>query len=112
MSNTVKDIPGFKVNDILVCSYGYNCTLVSFYRVLRVTKASVVLQEIGYKFAEHDGYGQVGKVIPNVEQVMLDPPITRRFKPTYDNTGFYVMINKYAYAYLWDGKPVYYNSMD
>ena len=42
MSNTVKDIPGFKVNDILVCSYGYNCTLVSFYRVLRVTKASVV----------------------------------------------------------------------
>lgn len=103
---------GFHVNDILVCSYGYNCTLVSFYRVLRVTKASVVLQQIKWKFAEDDGYGQVGKVVPIIEQVTLDPPITRRFKPTYDNTGFYVMIDKYAYAYLWDGKPVYYNSMD
>lgn len=103
---------GFHVNDILVCSYGYNCTLVSFYRVLRVTKASVVLQKIKWKFAEDDGYGQVGKVVPIIEQVTSDQPVTRRFKPTYDNTGFYVMISKCAYAYLWDGKPVYYNSMD
>lgn len=103
---------GFHIDDILVSSYGYNCTLVSFYRVLRVTKASVVLQEIKWKFAEHDGYGQVGKVVPVIEQVTLNSPITRRFKKTYDGNNFYVAISKYEYAYLWDGQPVYYNSMD
>lgn len=100
-----------KVDDILVSSYGYNCTLVEYYRVKRVTNCSVWLQKLETKHSYNDDeYGQSGKVIPGKET--LDKPIMRRIsRDNYSNT-FYVAINKYKYAYQWDGNPTYYNSMD
>ena len=101
----------FQINDILCSSHGYNCTLVSFYKVVRVTKASVVLQELESRFDEHDGYGQVGHVVPShIERA--NKPFMRRISFNQYSNEYYVAISKYEYASKWDGKPVYYNSMD
>lgn len=100
-----------QIGDILVSSYGYNCSLVSFYKVVRVTKASVYLQELRYKFTEHDGYGQAGKVIPSNEESSSEPFMRRVGRHNYNNQEF-VAISKYEYAYAWDGNPVHYDSYD
>ena len=61
----------FEVNDILVCSYGYNCHLVDFYKVVGVTKSgkSIKIRQVGEKIVSHDGYGQAGYVKPTDEFV-------------------------------------------
>lgn len=100
-----------KVGMILVCSFGYNCTLVNFYKVVRVTNSSVWLQQLESQWESHDGYGQVGKVIPSNHETK-DKPFMRRIQHRHYDNQEYVMISKYQYAYIWDGKPEYYNSMD
>ena len=100
-----------QIGDILVSSHGYNCTLVDFYRVKRVTSASVWLQHLESKWDYHDGYGQVGRVLPS-ERETAEKPIMRRRQFSELNKNEYVMISNYEYAYPWDGKSMYYNSMD
>ena len=100
-----------QIGDILVSSHGYNCTLVDFYRVIRVTKSSVWLTHLENKWASSDGYGQVGTVLPS-DRETREAPIMRRLQFSQLNNQEYVMINKYSYAYPWNGKPAYYNSMD
>lgn len=96
---------------ILVSSYGYNCTLVNFYRVKRVSASSVWLQKLESRFDSHDGYGQVGELVPSNRET-LDKPFMRRKQHSSYNDAEYIRIDKYEYAYIWDGKPAYYNSMD
>ena len=100
-----------QINTILVSSFGYNCTLVNFYKVKRITNSSVWLQKLESKWASSDEYGQVGKVLPSDRETKDKPFVRRRKFSTYTNSE-YVMIDKYEYAYIWDGKPEYYNSMD
>lgn len=101
-----------QIGDILVSSYGYNCTLVSFYRVKRVTSASVWLQRLENKWAyDEDGYGQVGKVLPSERETAEKPIMRRRQVNQYSKTE-YVAISNYEYAYPWDGQAKYYNSLD
>ena len=44
------------IGDILVCKYGYNCTLVEFYIVKRVSKTNAWLQPLKSIITSHDGY--------------------------------------------------------
>ena len=96
---------------ILVSSHGYNCTLVDFYRVKRVTNANIWLQHLESQWFSNDGYGQVGKLIPSNRETSEKPFMRRKQHSEYCNSE-YVMISKYEYAYIWNGKPEYYNSMD
>ena len=100
-----------QIGDILVSSHGYNCTLVDFYRVKRVTKSSVWLTHLENSWDYSDGYGQVGTVVPSNRET-CEKPIMRRLQFSQLNNQEYVMISKYEYAYPWNGKPAYYNSMD
>ena len=57
------------------------------------------------------GYGQVGHVVPShIERA--DKPFMRRISFNQYSNEHYVAISKYEYASKWNGKPVYYNSMD
>lgn len=99
----------YKVNDILVSSYGYNCTLVDFYKVVKATEKSIWIQELGWKFTEDDGYGQAGKVVPVEIENNQNKIIVKR-QPSDDSS--YVKVDYYKYGSLWNGQPVYYNSYD
>ena len=100
-----------QVNDIVVSKFGYNCSLVTFYKVIGFTpsKKSVKLQEFTNKFATNDGYNQAGTVIPNLPNDTSI--ITKRINEFSDGTD-YIKINDYEYAYKWDNKPVWYDSCD
>ena len=97
----------YKVNDILVSSFGYNCTLVEFYKVVKATDKTLWLKELKWKFTEDDGYGQAGKVIP--EDVEIGSIIMKR-QPSEGMES--VKISSCERAYMWNGQPVYYNSYD
>lgn len=90
------------VGDILASSWGYDQTNVDFYKVKKVTAASVVIVQICTR--ETDEGFMTGKATPvDVEQ---GAPMTKRV----NQIGGYrygVRIASYAAAYLWDGKPKY-----
>lgn len=98
--------------DILVSKCGYNCTLVSFYKVVDLTPSgkSAKIIQLKNKFVEDDGYGQAGTVIPSNEK-FNDKILTKRIDKSSGNTDI-LKINNYEYAYIWDNKPVYFNSYD
>ena len=102
----------FKTGDILVCEFGYNCHLVNFYEVVGVTKSgqSVRIRNLKEKFVSHDGYGQAGKVVP---EMVTDDSYnkTKRILEGYQGRP-YVKIDQGMYAYKWDGQPVTYDSYD
>lgn len=101
----------FEVNDILVSKFGYNCTLVTFYKVLRKTKSgkTVTLTRLNNKVVDDDGYGQAGFVIPGDKYKEILPP--KRITITNDGEGC-VKIDNYEFAYKWDNEPVYFDSYD
>lgn len=101
----------FNMGDILVCEFGYNCRLVNFYEVVGETKTgkSVRIRQLREKFVTHDGYGQAGKVVP--EMVTDGECKTKRILEGYDGKP-YVKISDHMYAYRWDGQPVNYDSYD
>lgn len=101
----------FEVGDILVSKFGYNCTLVNFYKVLSITPSgkSVRLAEIGSKIVEDDGYGQAGFVMP-VDEIKKTVGTKKINNSPYN--GDYIKIDTYQYAYKWDGNKVHFNSYD
>lgn len=92
------------VGDILVSSWGYEQTNIDFYRVLKVTKASVVIAQVSSVTKRTDWGG--GKKTPGNETV--GAPQTHRFRHRIDWGGkatYNVKLNTYSYASLWDGTP-------
>lgn len=98
------------IGDILVSQFGYNCSLVRFYKIIKTTSKSVKLQELKWKFTEHDGYGQAGKVVPT--EITTDNVFSRKIKNDSIDEHSYVKINDYEYASKWNGNPVHYDSYD
>lgn len=94
-----------KNGDILVCKFGYNCTLVEFFKIIKMTEKTVTVVEIESKIVEDDDYGQAGKVIPTDN--VIGSPIRRKIGE-YQN----IKLDSYKYAYIWDGKPVDFDTYD
>ena len=101
----------FEVNDIIVCSYGYNCRLVDFYKVVGITKSgkSIKIRQVGEKLISHDGYGQAGFVKPS-DEFVSDKVLTRKIQE--GSWKPYVKVDDYKYGYQWDGKEVAFDSYD
>lgn len=110
MINTEKKT--IEINDILVSRFGYNCTLVNFYKVLSKTSSgkSVKIIRLKNKIINDDGYGQAGEVVASSENDGNNV-LTKRILKTKNNDEC-LSIDSYEYAYLWDGKPVYFDSYD
>ena len=111
----------FKEGDILVGDIGYNCELPVFYKVTKVTPKCVYARRLATKFKDTDGYGQVGYLTPNVDD-MRGEAIRMMVKKAnhyeWEKKGtpdrYYVVLPDYSrnILNLWDGQPAYYNSMD
>jgi len=109
-----------KVGDILKESSGYNCTFVTFYKVIDVKNGFAKFYSIEKEVTEYDpktGNGKASAV--DVEQKPSNQVIRRKIKNTSSfrignnlENEEYVKVDDYASAYIWDGKPTYFNHYD
>ena len=103
-NNETKTAQDVEVGDILYVSWGYDMTIVDFYRVIERKKASIKLETLAHKFTpEQDEVIPIDKVIPNDK---VDGKLFRLSK----HYGV-CQINGHIARY-WNGKPKYYNTMD
>lgn len=101
------------VGQILKSSFGYDCTLVSFYQVVKVTKCFVWIQEIKKQITENlDGYNQVTMSRP-IKNGFYEGSKAQRKKIYKDkDSGFEILIDRYSLAKPWDGKDAYEDTCD
>ena len=89
-----------KVNDILVCSWGYDQTNIDFYKIKElIGKNKVSIVKMSNTFTEQKGpYGD--KVMPHEE---IGEPFTKLINSEYNSISVY----SFASASKWDGNPTY-----
>lgn len=98
---------------ILESSFGYDMTINSYYVVLEDGEKTALIQEIGRKVSNDDGYGKGQSIADPSTKVGKPFRAYKRVLKFYDGRTIYV--SKYIdgrSADEWDGKPSYYNSWD
>ena len=88
--------------DILCGSYGYEASIARFYKVLKVTNASVVIAQLDANNVYKQG-GMDWTSTPILDSVVGDE-LTKRFKPCGDS--YFVKLSSYCTLYKWSGKSV------
>ena len=100
------------IGSILVCSWGYSMTLVDFYKVIKETAKTVLVQAIGSKeISDTMGYLS-GHAIPDENKILEEQ--LRVYKKYHDN-GCSLKSRKRGFAKYfskWDGEPQYFNHCD
>lgn len=96
-----------KANDILYSAWGYEQTNVNYYKVIKATKKTVLLQGIGSNYSRADDF-MCGTATPDPEE-LRGKPFRRKIGRTWRGE-LCVAIDNYENAYPWDGKPVRYSS--
>ena len=111
-ASTLLQTDRFELGQIVCSSYGYDMTLVEFYVVTRMTKASVWLRPINCIVTGDDGRGE-GRAMPDMDSIgrLLDYSPSFRKKIKVSDGKQYVS-DSIKYFRIWDGKPEYYNSWD
>jgi len=114
-ASTLLQTDRFEVGQIVCSSYGYDMTLVEYYVVTRMTKASVWMRCINTIVTGDDGRGE-GKAVPDMKSLEADSPyqyvpVFRKKIQHYESGKQYVS-DSIKYFCIWDGKPQYYNSWD
>ena len=99
----------FEVGQIVCSSYGYDMTLVEYYVVDRMTKASVWLRPVHCVVTGDDGRGE-GKATPDTSWQASDDKVFR--KRIQLSEGKQYVSDSIKYFRIWDGTPQYYNSWD
>ena len=126
MSTTIEKVKVQpKVGDILYSSWGYDQTNIDFYKVVRVSESSVWIQQIGKKVVEVTGWAHQNVVPVDSSEYQVrnwdkekddwdnvNAFITKTYpvqrKKIQDKSwsgGWYVSLNSFSSASLWDGKP-------
>lgn len=105
-NNDTKTAQDVEVGDILYTSWGYDMTIVDFYRVTERKKASIRLEALAHKAVS----GEPG----NNEIVPIDKVV-----PDENVDGKLFRLTKYGVCQIdghtaryWNGKPKYYNTYD
>jgi uncharacterized protein YegJ (DUF2314 family) len=95
-----------KVGDILESMWGYDQTNIDYYQVIEVKNKSVKIKAINKQFLENDSYGQ-DLVKPAKNSFKNEKVLTKMVRAGFDNdkNDYYVKINSFMIADLWDGKP-------
>ncbi len=99
----------FKLDQIICSSFGYDMTIVEFYVVARMTKASVWLRPIGRTVTGDDGRGE-GRAVPDSSWQAPDNNLFRKRIQHWD--GVEGISDSIKYFRIWDGKPQYHNTWD
>jgi hypothetical protein len=109
MTATISQTERFELGQIVCSSYGYNMTIVQFYQVNRLTKASVWLRPIGRHVTGDDGQGE-GKAMPDPSYQAPDDDVFRKKIQLSDGKQF--VSDSIKHFRIWNGKPQYHNTWD
>tara|TARA_R110000868_G_scaffold293968_1_gene554451 strand:+ start:670 stop:996 length:327 start_codon:yes stop_codon:yes gene_type:complete len=104
-----------KVGDILVCSFGYNCTFVEFFKVIELKNGFAKFYKIENETTEWDVKIGIGKKTSvDVPQKSTDKVLRRKIKISTSSSIHYeyIKIDDYSICHIWDGQPTYYNPYD
>ena len=101
----------FELGQICCANVGSTMCLPQFYKVVRLTKASIYFQPIHSQLIEHDGYGQAGYKLP------VDRPsgsVFRKARKTWKDNGQEYAFIKHCRALIepWNGRAALYDSYD
>lgn len=88
-----------KENDILVAEFGYEANLARFYKVLKRTEKTVVLQRVEKRSVTRRNLLDGWQTVPADEAI--GKPFRRKVQP-----DGYVIVNSVEYAWPWDGEPI------
>ncbi len=99
----------FELGQIICSSFGYDMTIVEYYVVARMTKASVWLRPIDRIVTGDDGKGE-GRAMPGTSWQASDDKVFRKRIQRYD--GIETVSDDIKYYRIWDGKPQYHNTWD
>ncbi|CAB5212470.1 hypothetical protein UFOVP187_20 [uncultured Caudovirales phage] len=94
-------------NDILVRTGGYECTDVTFYKIIKVVNGFVTLRSLKKKqvsFVPCAGTFGSGEVIPT-DTFDTDTTIRKKIKYSNSNNDPFIHFNDYEFGYIWDGTP-------
>lgn len=83
---------GHKPGDLFYTSWGYEQTNIDFYQVVRVTRCTMVIREIGNIYP--DGYGWTGKTLPARDKFKGDTLTVRRDRCGYYQVKGHYMLHK------------------
>ena len=110
----------FYEGQIIVVSWGYNCTKINFFVVTRISKHNVWFKEISHSILD-DEWGrqycfQKGTCVPDVRTLdgKLVPINTgkefrAKLKTWPDSGGQYCYKDSQLFSSEWDGKPIAYD---
>ena len=96
-----------KANDILVRTGGYECTRVTFFKIIKVVNGFVTLRALKQKqvsFVACAGTFGSGEVIPT-DTFDTDTTIRKKIKYAKSDNHPYIHFNDYEFGYLWDNTP-------
>ena len=109
-----------KVGDILYSSWGYDQTNIEFYKVVKVSDFSVWIQQVATKIVEVTGWAHENVTAGDSSEYQVrnwDVPgeyITKTYPIhrhkvkhfSWDQEEiYYVSLNSFSHAKVWDGKP-------
>ena len=100
-----------KTNDILVCSGGWECTRVTFFKVIKVMNGFATVQILKSKQVSHEPFAGTfgsGEVMPT-DELSVEETIRRKIRYSNYDKSPYIRIGDYESAYAWDGKPQFYD---
>ncbi len=95
-----------KENDILLCTWGWECTRPTFYEVIKVQNGYVtliMLQKERVSYESFTGTAGSGTEMPTNNHVGVS--FRKIIKYSEERKTPYVKLSNYEHAYLWDGKP-------
>lgn len=126
MTQTIEKVTP-KVGDILYSSWGYDQTNIEFFKVVKVSEFSVWIQKLGTKVVEVTGWAHENVVPTDSSQYQVrnwdnkedefgnvNAYITKTYPVTrhkiqqgfaHDPENYWVKLNSFSHAKLWDGKP-------
>lgn len=93
------------VGDIFYYSWGYDCTITSFWQVIAKSGMTVKLQQIDYE-VDHIESGRNEYLLPLKDQFINDEIITKRIKSFSQNFNPTISMD-HGFMVLHGGKPVY-----
>ena len=107
----------FEKDQIVFCMGGCTMQLPTWYKVVKLTKKTVWLQELQSHLVSADKWGQAGKKMPL--DIPANPVFNKRIKNWKDQEGYgsgvdqeYCFIKYWGLVEPWDGQPKPYDSYD
>lgn len=106
---------GIKPGDILYDSFGYNMTIVEFYKVTKILSATKVeIIELGHKLTGEGDRGGGEYVLPDTERPIGEALVKQVAQSSYEKPDgrWHIKINNSVSLTPWDGRPKYQNTYD